>query len=78
MMLALIGYIVIFMAVDYGRKEDSKISFLSWKGLIIFCLVVLGTILVREGHQKDEPKPRIHIEKEYNPTPSFQQTYLVE
>jgi len=65
---------VLFMAVDYGRKEDSKFPLFSWKWFIIIMLVTLGTILIRIGNEKEQPKPRIHIEKEYNPKPSFQQT----
>ena len=75
MILAIIGYMILFMAVDYGRKEESKIPMFSWKGLVVFCLIIFGSMLVQKGNEKDEPK-RIHIEQQSDPKPSFQQTKL--
>jgi hypothetical protein len=74
MLVAIIGYMLIFMAVDYGRKEDSKYPLFSWKWLIIMTLVVIGTLLIEEGYEKDKPKPRIHIEKQNESSSNVQQT----
>jgi hypothetical protein len=77
MIIAIIGYFILFMAVDYGRKDESKIPFLSWKWLIILSMIVFGTYLVNIGHRKEETKPKIRIENQKE-TKIFQQTYLVE
>ena len=76
MILAVIGYMILFMAVDYGRKEESKIPMFSWKGLIIWGLIVIGSILIQKGNEKDEPRQRIHIEQQSVTKPSFQQTSI--
>jgi hypothetical protein len=64
------------MAVDYGRKEESKIPMFSWKSLIVWGLIVIGSILIQWGNEKDKPAPRIHIEQQSDPKPSFQQIKL--
>lgn len=47
MILAIIGYMVIFMAVDYGRKEDSKFPLFSWKWFIIILKKVYLCTLIK-------------------------------
>jgi hypothetical protein len=71
MISALFGYIILFMAVNYGRKEDSVIPPFSWKGLLIILMVILGAHLVGESHK--EPKQRIHMEQSYE-TKNIQKT----
>lgn len=73
MILELLGFMVIFMAVQYGRKEDSNYSFLSKQWFIIMILVAIGVVLVQKGNEK-ETRSRTHIEKEYNPNPISKQT----
>lgn len=64
------------MAINYGRKEDSIVQPLSWKGLLIMLMVILGAHLVSAGHREreiNEIKQRIHIEQSYG-TKNIQKT----
>lgn len=63
-LLLFIGYVLIFAAVHYGRKEDSKIPIISWDSLVVFSLILLGSLLVRVGHSKDKIKQRIEVQTE--------------
>lgn len=64
--IEIIGFMLLFIAVDYGRKEDSKITLLSWKFLIIWLLIVIGSILIQISHEKTYEKnhPKTEIQKE--------------
>lgn len=73
MILALFGYILLFMAVNYGRKEDSMITLLSWKGLFIILMVILGAHLISAGHRDSKSKQRIQMEQNYG-TKNIQKT----
>jgi hypothetical protein len=66
MISALFGYIMLFMAVNYGRKEDSVIPPLSWKGLLIILMVILGAHLINDGLNERDYKQKIKTEQNYN------------
>ena len=66
MISSLFGYIILFMVVNYGRKEDSFIQPFSWKGLLIILMVILGAHLVSDGLKEREYKQKINIEQSYN------------
>lgn len=65
MISILFGYIILFMAINYGRKEDSRIPLFSWKWLLIILMVILGSHFISNGHRERESKQRIHIEQSY-------------
>lgn len=76
LILEILGFFIIFMAIDYGRKDDSKIQFLSKQWFIIFLLVIIGTLLIRFGDKIHELKSKTHIEQQYDVKPSIQQTSI--
>lgn len=41
------GYFLIFVAIDYKRKPESEIKFLSWDWFVTLLLVIVATILIR-------------------------------
>jgi hypothetical protein len=45
MLLQIFGFIILFAATDVGRKEESKINFMSGKWWLILTLLVIGSIL---------------------------------
>lgn len=63
-MLLILGYILIFIAIYY-RREENSIRLFSWDWILIILLVVFGTILVVEGHKKDQPAQKIQTEQVY-------------
>ena len=51
-LLIFLGYVLIFAAVHHNRREDSKINLISWNGLIVFLMVLIGSLLIDKGHEK--------------------------
>ncbi len=60
-LLIFLGYILIFMAVHHGRTNESKIDLISWRHLVVFSMVLLGSLLLRIGHEK-QTRHRIEIQ----------------
>lgn len=44
--LTILGFILLWIAIGIGRKDDSKIIFLSGEWWLIFLFVFLGTLLI--------------------------------
>jgi uncharacterized membrane protein YhaH (DUF805 family) len=44
--LTILGFILLWIAIGVGRKDDSKIIFLSGEWWLIFLFVFLGTLLI--------------------------------
>lgn len=45
-LMHILGLLFIYIAVDYGRKGDSKRVFFSQDNLVIFILVTCGYLLI--------------------------------
>lgn len=49
--IQIIGFILIWAAIGYGRKEDSKIKWFTKGWFIVFGLMTLGTYLINNTHK---------------------------
>lgn len=45
--LDILGFILIYIAVDYKRREESKIPTFSADGILIIVLVIVGANLIK-------------------------------
>jgi hypothetical protein len=45
-LMHIIGFMLLFIATDVGRKQESKIKFFSGKWWLIVALILIGTIMV--------------------------------
>ena len=44
--MTILGYFLLWVATDVGRKEESKIEFMSTKWWAIFALISIGTYII--------------------------------
>jgi len=44
--ISILGYVLLWVATDIGRKEESKIKFMTGKWWIIFTLITAGTYII--------------------------------
>jgi hypothetical protein len=46
-LIQLVGYLLIYLAVDVNRKEDSEINFFDKNWFIVIFLVITGAVLIQ-------------------------------
>jgi hypothetical protein len=44
--IGVVGYLILWIAIEYGRKPDSKISFFTKDGIIQMLLVIIATTII--------------------------------
>lgn len=47
-LLRILGFILIWIAVHIGRKEDSRIKIISWQFLVQVLLIGLGASILQQ------------------------------
>jgi len=47
--IGIIGWIIIFYAIDYKRPEKSKIKALTWDFFIVVVLMFIGSFLINDA-----------------------------
>jgi hypothetical protein len=50
-LIAWVGYFLIWVAMDVGRKENSKVEIFSWNFLLQVILVTIGTGIISAMNQ---------------------------
>ena len=64
--ISLIGFFLIFCAVDVNRTEDSRITLFSRKWFIVIVLVLFGVSLIEIAHNMDRHKVKAPVEQSNN------------
>jgi len=48
--ISCVGFILLWVATDVGRKEVDKIVFFRSKWFVIFALITIGVLLIKNAH----------------------------